>query len=269
MKSAKRSVSLLLTAVLILLAPMAGSITASAEEEAKTFQVKYCPEQGQWRTQCLPTWDDSRENGDLNFLYGNLSDGDSVVIIGADGAGLDITFPKSLTNLTVTGSCTVIARSQGSIRDFYVLQGATVALNNEVENACIYDNSVCNLNQNVKNLNIVGVNSMGMTVTAVGTVDCCTITDTHGNSSTIYNIQKDSLRIKDGENETDPQKYSTEPSSVPVITAPVITAPESPAGTGSEVPLSPATGGEHNALLLLAGALICLAAGFTLRKKSA
>lgn len=266
MKLINRFLALSLTAALFLFAPLAGSITASAAEP-RTFQVKYVPELKEWRTQCLPSWDDNRETGDLNYLLYNAVDGDLVVIDATDGPGLDITFPQALGNLTVMGKggC-VIVRSEKPIQTFYAIKGAVASINSEVVDAYIYDDCACNLNMNVKNVYVTGESKMTMNVAALGTVEKCVITDTYKNSSYMYNVQENTLRIENGVNKTDAAKYSTDPAAAPAAPAP---APGNPAPANPSAPLSPATGEGSGALILLAGALLFLAAGLTLRKRNA
>ena len=287
MKSVNRCFALFLTVALIVLAPLAGSITASAADP-KTFQAKYIPELGEWRTQCLPSWDDSRENGNLDFLLNNVADGDAVVIHAAAGSNLEITFTKTLGNLTVVGANSsegcIIVHSEKAIKDFYAIQGAVVSLNSEVENAYIYDNVACNLNKNAKNVYITGESKMEMNVAALGTVGKCVIKDTKGNTTTMYNIKENALRVEKGENKTASQNYSTDPASAPSTpsttttpaapsastTTPTATAaPSTSTATTPSATHSPATGGSSDALLLLAGVLFCLAISFTLRRKRA
>ncbi len=265
MKRIHRFLTMSLTAALFLLAPLAGSVTASADEP-KTYQVKYDADLGGWRSQCLPEWDASRGTGELSYVLYNAQDGDNVVIDALDAPGLDITFTQALANITVkgSGSC-IVVRCEQPLKDFYAIQGAVVALNAETENAYVYDNSVCNLNENVKNLNIIAATQMGMNVAAPGSVESCTITDLYGNTTSIYNLPGGALRVENGVLKTDPQYYSTTPISAP---APEVSAP-APSSSDSGTPLSPPTGENTDVLVLLTGALFCLAAVLTLRKKRA
>ncbi len=265
MKRIHRFLTLSLTAALFLLAPLAGSITASADEP-KTYQVKYDAGLGGWRSQCLPEWDASLGTGDLNYVLYNAQDGDNVVIDALDAPSLDITFTQALANITVkgSGSC-IIVRCDQPLKDFYALQGAVVALNAETENAYVYDNSVCNLNKNVKNLNLIAATELGMNVAAPGSVESCTITDLYGNTTSIYNIPGGALLVESGVIKTDPQYYSTAPIPTPAPEAP---AP-APSSSDSGAPLSPPTGESTSVLALLTGALFCLAAVLTLRRKRA
>lgn len=265
MKRIHRFLTLSLTAALFLLAPLVGTITASAAEP-KTFQLKYDADLGGWRSQCLPQWDASRETGDLNFVLYNAQNGDNVVIDSSGAPGLDITFTQALANITVmgSGSCIVIHSDQ-PLKDFYAIQGAIVALNIETENAYVYDNCVCNLNKNVKNLNLIAATQLAMNVAAPGSVESCTITDLYGNTTSIYNLPGGALRVENGVLKTDPQYYSTTPISAP---APEVSAP-APSSSSSGAPLSPPTGENTSVLVLLTGALFCLAAVLTLRRKRA
>lgn len=288
MKLVNRFFVLFLTAALIVFAPLAGSITASAAEP-KVFQVKYIPELGEWRTQCLPSWDDNRENGNLDFVLYNAVDGDSVVIHATNEAGLEIKFTQqALGNLTVMGDNSdqcVIVHSEKPIKVFYAILGAVASMNCEIEDAYIFDNATCNLNKNVKNVYISGESKMEMNVAALGTVEKCVITNTNGSSTTMYNVRENALRVEKGENKTDPQKYSTNSASAPAApstpaatpapsadsnasttTTPAATAAPS---TSTAATHSPATGGDSNSLLLLAGVLACLAIGCTFMKRKA
>lgn len=265
MKATKRIFVLLLAIALLAFVPGAGTMTAAAADPA-TYTIKYVPSMGEWRVQKLNMWDENRENGDMNFLWGNLQDGDLVVVNGMDAEGISLTFEKYLSNLTLYGvGATSLIYAKNGVKDVYVLKGSITALNGDFENVYVYDDSICNINNDVKNVYVAGETKMSMDVAANGTVDFCQITNLWGTVTTMYNIQTDSLRIREGKNETDPQKYSTAPGQAPAQPA----QPAQPAepGNGNAAPTSPKTGENSMAMVLLAGAAICFAGGLLLRKR--
>lgn len=266
MKTVKRLFAALLAIALIVLIPGAGSITASADDPA-TFTVKYVASMGEWRVQKLAKWDDSRETGGMDYLWRTYQDGDSVVIIGTDGGAVNLTFDRALANLTLYNvGATSLIFAEKDIKEVYVLKGTAVALNGYYENVYVYDDCVCNINQNAKNVYIAGESKMTMNVAANGAVEFCQITNLYGTQTKMYNIKADSLRVIDGQNETDPQTYSTSPDAAPAAPA-APSAPAAPAPNGS-VPTSPQTG-ETSSVLLLLGAAICFAGSMYFRRRAA
>ena len=201
-----------LSIIFVLLAVFSSFIpTAVFASEPHVYSVKYIPEKDEWRVQQLSSWDSSKENENMDYLWGNLQDGDSLVILGDENSPAfgDLKIDKKLANLTlfaVTSSIVVYANQ--NISEIYVLKGTVASLNGSYDTVYVYDNSSCNINSDVKKLQISGVTSMKMNVTALGKVDFCQI-DYRGNViATMYNVAPGTLKVVDGELKTDESHYS-------------------------------------------------------------
>ena len=223
----KKSVSI----ILVLLAVFSSFISPAVfAAEPHTYSVKYIPEKGEWRVQQLSSWDSTRENGNMDYLWGNLQDGDSLVILGDENSPAfgDLKIEKKLANLTLFAvTSSIIVYAQQNISEIYVLKGTVASLNGSYDSVYVYDNSACNINNNVKKLQISGETCMKMSVTALGKIDFCQI-DNRGNIiATMYNVAPGTLKIVDGENKTDAANYSSyNPNKGQNEPAPVGESPE-------------------------------------------
>lgn len=267
MKLLKRILATALAIALLAFVPGFQSATAHAEGPV-TYTVKYVPELNEWRVQKLAVWDETRENGAMNYLYYSVKDGDSVVVIGGPGTPANedpLKIDVQLANLTiyeVVGGIIVYANK--GITDIYVLKGSAASLHGTYDNVYVYDNSSANVNSNVKYLQISKESSMEMNVTAVGTVDKCQIDDRGNVLKTMYNVKADSLRVVKGVDKTDPSAYATAPGAAPASSTPSNPAP---ANTNNGGAISPKTGESSYAIWLLFGAAICFAGAFATKKK--
>lgn len=268
MKLLKRIFATALAVALIAFVPSAQKATVRAEGPV-TYTVKYVSALSEWRVQKLAVWDDGRENGAISFLYNNVKDGDSVVVIGGSGSPNftdDLKIDAKLANLTlyeVTGGIIVYANK--TITDIYVLKGSEASLHGSYDNVYVYDNSSANINNNVKYVQVSKESSMTMNVTAVGTVDRCQIDDRGNVIKTMYNVKANSLRIVNGVDKTDASAYSTTPGAAP-------STPSTPSNTGTTNnggAVSPKTGEDNYAILLFAGMILCFAGAYVTKKKFA
>lgn len=270
MKLLKRITSACLAIALIAFLPFGGARVKA--DTPHTYTVKWISSMNEWRVQQLAAWDDSRENGDMKFLWGNIREGDSLVIVGDAGSPKfdDLHINFKLANLTlyaVTGS--IIVYADQNIKDIYVLKGSVASLHGSYDNVYVYDNSSCNVNNDVKYLQITGESSMDMNVAALGSVEHCKIDNKGTLIREMYNVKANALRVEKGADKTDASAYSTTASAAPAAT----TSGSSNAATNNSATaggaVSPKTGEGAGSIILLAGAALCLAGSFYARKKFA
>ena len=281
MKLFKKILATFLAAAILVALPGIGTLTVSPAEP-HTYSVKYIPEKGEWRVQQLSSWDSSRENGNMDYLWGNLQDGDSLVILGDENSPAfgDLKIEKKLANLTLFAvTSSIIVYAQQNISEIYVLKGTVASLNGSYDTVYVYDNSACNVNNDVKKLQISGETSMKMSVTALGKVDFCQI-DNRGNVlATMYNVAPGTLKVVDGENKTDAASYSASGNTQPDVQPVVGNTASQPAGTTSTASqpantasqpagTSPKTGEDFGLFYLFAAAVFCFAGSMALRKKA-
>lgn len=272
MKLLKRLLVTCLAIALVAMMPFGGGSVKA--ENPHTYTVKWIPEMNEWRVQQLATWDSSRENGDMNYLWGNIQSGDSLVIIGDSTAPKfeDLHIKFNLANLTLFGvTSSIIVYAEQNIKEIYVLKGTIASLHGSYDNIYIYDNCACNVNNDVSYLQISGETSMSMNVAALGTVGHCKIDNKGTLIREMYNVKAGALRVEDGTDKTDPSTYSTTATAAPAAAATTNTTPASTAGTTNTAggTVSPKTGEGSLPILLMVGAVFCLVGTFAARKKAA
>lgn len=228
----------------------------------------------EWRVQKLPAWDSSRETGAMDYLWYNIKEGDSLVIIGDPSAPKfdDLHIKFKLANLTLYGvTSSIIVYAEQNIKEIYVLKGSVASLHGSYDSIYVYDNCACNVNNDVAYLQISGESSMSMNVTALGTVGHCKIDNKGTLIREMYNVKSNTLRVEDGTDKTDASAYSTTASAAPASSTTANTAPASTAGTTSTAggTVSPKTGEGSFAILLLIGATFCFAGSLVAKKKTA
>lgn len=261
MKKMTKFVTLLAVAVLCAFMPAANTLSVSAEEPT-TYYLKYVPEKGEWRYFLGQWYDNNEGHRELYYLHENIKDGDYVVIEGK--GSLNLTINVTLGNLTFVQAENAVVTAKG-IQELYVLKNSTVAVNGDVTNAYVYDNAVCNLNNNVQHLTFCKDTMSNMSVKAEGTVAHLTIMDNE-KSIDLYDCPAGSVWIKDGYLQMDMSQYSqTPPAATPTPDA------SAPAGQtpsdADEYDDVPKTGDSFFPFYLLGMAALCLTGGYLLRKK--
>ena len=259
MKRLKKTLALFTAALFFVLPLFTQTLTAQAEEPI-TYYLKYLEEDKEWRYQQLTAWDEKDNNGPLSHVLSYIKDGDTIVIDG--DAYITMEFNAHLANLTILNADTIIISTKG-VDNYYQHDGLCV-LNGDVKNAYIYDRSVCNLNNNVTNLNILGANDINATVGVVGTAGHVKGSDNFKVYYEGYNFAKDTLCIEDGSLRTDPKNYST---TAPATSTPSTSTPStgnsSTSGDYDDVPKT----GESNMVIWLTGiAVVCLLGSYKLRR---
>lgn len=257
----KKLFSLFAVVMMAVLSLNLGALSVSAAEP-NTYIVKYNVAKDNWFYQVGNKWDKGATSRELYYLtLDQFKDGDYIIVDAPNGNPvLDLDF--HLGNLTVKSgdSCTVNAKS---IKDCYVLIGATANINCDVTNAYLYDSCVANFTKNCDNLDVTYSDASTVSVNVVGT---CKSFYMHSTTKTKYNcydftkplcVESGKLRNAEGE-------YSATPATQPAQPAP---APQAPAA-GNEYDDVPKTG-QSNAFLFAFGlAAVCFLGSYSLKKRA-
>jgi len=269
MKLFKRILATTLAIALVALLPQASMKVKAA---GTTYSIKYVASYGEWRAQPLSSWDLSKGTGDMPYLYANIKDGDTLVVLGETGAPnlTDLKISVKLENLTIYGVTTgVNFTTNAEVKDVYVLKGSVASLNGTCKNVYIYDDSVCNVMNDAELISMNKEASMKMNVAAVGKVAHVQFVDNGTVLSDTYNYAANSLRVEGGENKTPTASYSTTPSGSAGAATGTATSSSSSTTTSSGAPASPKTGENATMIILFAGAVLCFAGAAYSKKKIA
>ncbi len=223
----------------------------AASSTATTYYLKYVDSLSQFRYQ-KGTWQEDQEHWDVNSLKANIQDGDLLVIDGTNGQGIELSLSVSLNNLTVVNGDLVIVTAS-KFTDVYLLNGSKTVINGDVTNAYVYENSLGNFNNNVKNLTY----SCGKFATPVGTIAVLGTCDYFGieNGMKTYSFAQNTLRMTDGYFSTPAANYTT--------TAPA-TVPSTSSDEYDDVPKTADT--TLNPLWLLLISAVCFVGSIATRK---
>lgn len=202
-KKIKLFVSMLAAAAMLVLLPGGNSLTAHAEE-AKTYSIKYIAgDVNDWRVVTGSTFEDGASHYELYSLKTYfLKDGDQVVIYPGDdfpsNKGLDLSGFK-LGSLTIYQNTRTVIHVD-SVKDCYVLAGASAAINGDVTNAHLYDNTTCTFNNNVLDMVLHINGEPHSNISCAGTVGMFEILEDNTNNTkgTFYDIPKNTMIYKDG-----------------------------------------------------------------------
>lgn len=200
-KRIKLFVSMLAAAAMLVLLPGGNAMTAHAEE-AKTYSIKYFGgDINDWRYVPGNTFEDGMYHRELYYLKTeNLKDGDLIVIYPGDNPGskeLDLSEFR-LGNLTVYQNTQAVVKTNG-IKDCYVLAGAYTAINGEVTNAHLYDNTTCTFNSNVLDM-ILHINDESHSnISCAGTVGMFRILNNADQTKGLfYDIPQNTMKYENG-----------------------------------------------------------------------
>jgi LPXTG-motif cell wall-anchored protein len=269
MKLFKRILATTLAIALVALLPQA---TMKVKAAGTTYSLKYVPSMSEWRAQPLSSWDLSKGTGDLAYLYQNIKDGDTLVILGETGAPnlTDLKISAKLENLTIYNVTTGVTFSTtAEVKDVYVLKGSIASLNGTCKNVYIYDDSICNVMNDAELISMNKESSMKMNVAAVGKVAHVQFVDNGRVLSDTYNYAANSLRVQNGENKTPTTSYSATPTGSTGTATGTATSSSSSTTTSSGTPASPKTGENATMIILFAGAVLCFAGSAYSKKKIA
>lgn len=228
--------------------------TVSAAEPAR-HSIKYVESLGEWRYQATTTWDDNSNGRELYYLKQDIKDGDILLVIGK--GGLNLSLDVSLSNLTFLGTDYAVVSAK-SVQELFVLQNTTGVVNGDVTTAYVYDNSVCNLNNNVNDLIITGEKALSSTVGVLGKVDRVTINNPDKTSYCCYSFVPGTFVMENGTIKTDKANFS--------MTAPA-TSTTPPSDSADEYDEVPKTGEFSMAPMLLILAALCLGGSYFFHSK--
>ena len=261
-----------LTALLICLAPVFGSVLTAKAAGPVTYYVKQSESNGEWRYQTGNAWDTATTSYDLESLKKSIKDGDLLVI---DGNGrVDLAVNVALENLTIVHSTGAVIAAK-SINNFYAINDTVSAISGDVTNAYVYDACLVNFNNNVKNLELLSEKNVNLfaTVAAAGTVEHVKASGKEFMHFEFYNFEANTLLIKDGHLKTDESKYSKTPSAPAPVATPAPTpaatpAPATPSASAGEYDDVPKTGDVSVSPLWFLGiAMICMTGQYALKRK--
>ena len=131
----------------------------------------------------------------------DLKDGDQIVVY----AGDDVPNNKevdlsgfSLSNLTVHQNARVVIFT-GGIKDCYILAGAYTAINGDVTNAHLYDNTTCTFNNNVLDMVLHIDSEPHSNISCAGTVGMFRILNKADQTNGLYyDIPKNTMKLENG-----------------------------------------------------------------------
>ncbi len=255
----KKLFSLFAVVMMAVLSLNLNALSVSAAEPT-TYIVKYDVATDDWYYQVGSKWNDEVTERQMYYMTLEMKDGDYVVVEAPEGSPtLELDF--HLGNLTVkpNDACTVKAKS---IKDCYVLSGATATINCDVTNGYLYDFSTANFNKNCDKLEISYSDEKTVSVAVVGT---CKDFYAHNEANTkvkyhVYNFTAP-LYLKKGVLQNSTSEYSIDPASAPA-------APSAPAAGADEYDDVPKTG-ETNAYLFAFGlAAVCFLGSYSLKKRA-
>lgn len=284
MKRLKKFVALFTLAAVCLAVPGLGKMNAKAAEPA-TYVLNYTSSSGEWRFKPASSWSEDVQDRELYYLQQDIKDGDYIVIDNnEDCSPLNLNVSVRLGNLTVKNSVktpVIYAKGYDSV---FVLDGTTAAVNGDVSHAYVYGSARANFNNNVDTLEMIGTsndksNNLHAYINCGGTVNHLIARDNRDQSTfyDAYSFASGKLVIEDGSLKTEEQYYSKTASAAPAETpAPAATsqpahttAAPSQAAASSDYDDVPKTGESPVMFWLLGAAVVCLAGGYTFRRKNA
>ena len=166
----------------------------------------------------------------------------------------------------------------------YFLSGTSGAVNGDVSHAYVYGDAKANFNSNVDTLEMIGLtddksNNLHATINGVGTVNHLIAKDNRDQSVfyEAYSFAAGKLAIEDGSLKTEAKYYSTTAPAAAAEAAPAATeqptqttapAQATQNSTSSEYDNVPKTGENSAMFWLLGAAVVCMAGGYTIRRKN-
>lgn len=280
MKRLKKFIALFTLAAVCFTVPGLGKITVKAAEPT-TYVLNYSDSKSEWRFQEASSWSEELQDRELYYLYQSIKDGDYIVIDNdVPNNPLSLTVSVRLGNLTFKNTIGVPVVYANGYDSVYFLGGTSGAVNGDVSHAYVYDDAKANFNSNVDTLEMIGLtndknNNLHATINGVGTVNHLIAKDNRDQLVfyEAYSFAAGKLVIEDGSLKTEEQYYSTAaPAAAPAATEqPAQTA--APAQTtqnnaSSEYDNVPKTGEGSAMFWLLGAAAVCMAGGYTIRRKN-
>ncbi len=280
MKKFKKMLGVL-TALVVCLVPLLGTaMPVQADNTTTTYYVKYVSDgtTSDWRFQ-TNGWTDDGYHRELYYLKEYIQDGDKLVIEGAGDKTLNLEVNANLSEVTFFACATPVVTAK-SIDTVYGLFGSTFAVNGDVKNAYLYENCVCNFNNNVSYMEIINSDGDNIEATAyvAGTVDHAKSIGATKTHFDLYSFVAGSFKLEKGALWTKQEQCSQTPPAA-ATPVPATPAPATPAPATPSTPSTPSTStGEYddvpktadirfNPLWLIGLSVVCFAGGLALRKE--
>lgn len=283
MKKIKNTITLLTIAAMLFLLPESSCLKASADEPV-TYVVKYLPGENGWRYQDnRSVFDESGSviSWELYQLREVLKAGDTVVVYNDTENAPDLDLGSTrFANLTISSKAFSIIHT-GGVQDCFVMNNSFCAVNGDVTNAHVYENSVVNYNGNVQELQIHCGDKITSSVGVGGTVGhLYAYSDSQAQTFfDLYNFQAGSLLIdQEGKLTTPDWSYSKAPASQPVQPTPQPEVQQQPeaqqpaqqvpasGGNDDEYDAVPKTGESNLIVWLLCIGGLCLCGSIALKR---
>ena len=286
MKRLKKFVTLFTLAAVCFAIPGLGKITVKAAEPT-TYVLNYSDSSSEWRYKEASSWSAEVQDRELYYLQQNIKDGDYIVIDNdVENNALALKVSVRLGNLTFKNTVGVPVVYANGYDSVYFLSGTSGAVNGDVSHAYVYGDAKANFNSNVDTLEMIGLtddksNNLHATINGVGTVNHLIAKDNRDQSVfyEAYSFAAGKLAIEDGSLKTEAKYYSTTAPAPAAAAEAAPAATEQPTqttaparatqnSTSSEYDNVPKTGENSAMFWLLGAAVVCMAGGYTIRRKN-
>lgn len=253
----KKLFSLFAVVMMAVMSLNLNALTVNAAEPT-TYVVKYDATEDYWYYQVGSKWDNHGQSREMYYMTLEMKDGDYIVVDALEGTPvLELDFHLGNLTILANSSCTVKAKS---IKDCYILSGATGTIECDVTNGYLYDFSSCNFLKNCDNLKVNYTDEETVFVNVVGTCKDFYMLNTATNKVKyqLYNFTAP-LSVSEGDLTNAATEYSTAPAAA------AKPAPSSSADEYDDVPKT----GESNAYLFAFGlAAVCFLGSYSLKKRA-
>ena len=286
MKRLKKFVTLFTLAAVCFAIPGLGKITVKAAEPT-TYVLNYSDSSSEWRYKEASSWSAEVQDRELYYLQQNIKDGDYIVIDNdVENNALALKVSVRLGNMTFKNTVGVPVVYANGYDSVYFLSGTSGAVNGDVSHAYVYGDAKANFNSNVDTLEMIGLtddksNNLHATINGVGTVNHLIAKDNRDQSVfyEAYSFAAGKLAIEDGSLKTEAKYYSTTAPAPAAAAEAAPAATEQPTqttapaqatqnSTSSEYDNVPKTGENSAMFWLLGAAVVCMAGGYTIRRKN-
>lgn len=274
MKKIKMLAVLLVTVIGLTMIPEANVMTAEAAKPL-TYSVKYIKDgdNGEWLFQADTNYyNEDAVGAELNALLYHLNEGDTVVVYNdvGDAPLLDLG-SIHLSNLTIVGHQFSMVKF-GSVDDFHANPGSSSSITGAITNAHVYSDAFCNLNNDIKILNVYSDESNAPTIGCVQKVEQLnyrSIKEPNQILDSLYNFEAGSFYMLNGVLLTEEDKFSREPVATSTTSSKTSsTTGSTSSNSRNEYDAVPKTGQNNAYLWLLGAAAACFISSGLLRKFS-
>ena len=277
MKKIKMLAVLLVTVIGLTMIPDANVVTAEAAKSL-SYSVKYIKDgdNGKWLFQADTNYyNEDAIGAELHSLLYHLNEGDTVVVYNdvGDAPLLDLG-SIHLGNLTIVGQEFSMVKF-GSVDDFHANPGSSSSVTGAITNAHVYNDALCNFNNDVKVLNVYfeEVNDDNSPTIGCGQkveqLNYRSLKAPTQISESLYNFETGSFYMLNGALLTDESKYSHEPVATSTTSSKTSsTTGSTSSNSRNEYDAVPKTGQNNAYLWLLGAAAACFIGSGLLHKFS-